>query len=57
MNGLEDIIEDKEKGVKANSKQEQRKPKGRMMPAPIKTLTEFNIAQYLQNLPSELTVG
>ena len=54
MNGLEDIIEDKGKG---NSKLEQRKPKGRMMPAPIKTLTEFNIAQYLQNLPSGLTVG
>jgi len=27
------------------------------MPAPIETLTEFNIAQYLQNLPSGLTVG
>ena len=57
IDGLEDIIEDKKKGVKTNSKQEQRKPKGRMMSAPIKTLTEFNITQYLQNLLSELTVG
>src|SRR3954454_19477355 len=57
MNGIEDTIEDRGKGVKNNNKQEKRKPKGRMMPAPIETLTEFNIAQYLQNLPSELTVG
>src|SRR4051795_8550529 len=54
---IENTIEAREKGVKNNSKQEQRKPKGRMMPAPIETLTEFNITQYLQNLPSGLTVG
>jgi hypothetical protein len=28
-----------------------------MMPAPIESLTEFNVAQYLQNLPCGLTVG
>ena len=28
-----------------------------MMPVPIETLTEFNVATYLQNLPCGLTVG
>src|SRR5436305_4101354 len=28
-----------------------------MMPTPIKSLTEFNIAEYLSSLPSKLTVG
>ena len=34
-----------------------RKPRAKMMPAPIESLTEFNVAQYLQNLPCGLTVG
>ena len=31
--------------------------KSKMNPAPIESLTEFNVAGYLQNLPSGLTVG
>src|SRR3954454_17872339 len=33
------------------------KRRSKMSPAPIESLTEFNIAEYLQNLPSGLTVG
>ena len=31
--------------------------KSKMAPAPIESLTEFNVAEYLQNLPSGLTFG
>src|SRR5262249_435441 len=31
--------------------------KSKMTPAPIETLTEFNVADYLQNLSSGLTIG
>ena len=54
MEGIEEttgkIIEVAE-GTKKKKKQEQ------MMPAPIESLTEFNIAEYLSSLPSGFTVG
>ena len=34
-----------------------RPNKRKVTPAPIESLTEFNVAEYLQNLPSGLTVG
>src|SRR5256885_3366633 len=44
------------------SKVQQKPTKGpegrtKVVPAPIETLTEFNVAEYLQNLSSGLTVG
>src|ERR1044072_8597360 len=34
-----------------------RKKRGRMLPAPIENLTEFNVANYLSDMPSGITVG
>lgn len=34
-----------------------KKPRRKMMPAPIESLTEFQVASYLQDLPCGLTVG
>ena len=53
MEGIEDTTETTEvvEGTKKKKKQE------RMMLAPIESLTEFNIAEYLSSLPSGLTVG
>src|SRR4051794_16465339 len=33
------------------------KKRSKMIPAPIDSLTDFNVSEYLQNLPCELTVG
>ena len=34
-----------------------RKKRGRMLPAPIENLTEFNVANYLSDMPSGITIG
>ena len=35
----------------------EKKPRKKMLPAPIEQLTEFNVATYLQDLPCGLSVG
>ena len=34
-----------------------KKPRRKLLPAPIKQLNEFNVSEYLQNLPCGLSVG
>ena len=34
-----------------------KKPRRKMLPAPIEQLTEFNVANYLRDLPCGLSVG
>src|SRR4051794_879327 len=53
MEGTEETTEIIEvaEGIKKKKKQEQ------MISVPIELLTEFNIAEYLSSLSSELTVG
>src|SRR5205823_7229345 len=35
----------------------KKKPRRKMIPAPIEQLNEFNVATYLQDLPCRLSVG
>jgi len=51
-----EVKEERLDNKKSNGKV-AKKVKYRMMPAPIESFTEFNVATYLQNLPCELTVG
>ena len=43
--------------TKAKPTTTKKSPKYKMLPAPIESLTEFNVSNYLQNLPCGLTVG
>ena len=36
---------------------EKKERKFHMKPAPIETVTEFDIAEYIKNLPCELSIG
>ena len=44
-------------GRQRNTTLDRPERKLKIQPAPIKSLTEFNVAEYLQNLNSGLTVG
>ena len=35
----------------------ERKPRRKMMPAPIENVTEFDIAKYISDLPCGLSIG
>ena len=55
-----EIIEDEPISHEAKEMKKDNGPKSarrRLLPAPIESLTEFNVATYLQNLPCGLSVG
>ena len=39
------------------TKKAKRQPKYKLLPSPIEQVTEFNIAQYIKDLPCGLSVG
>ena len=54
---MDDVAYDEPTEVKVENAPKVKRPRYKMMPAPIESLTEFNVATYLQNLPCGLTVG